>query len=331
MSAIAAATAVLIGASAFMLHLSLHMIDEGHVGVYYRGGALLKETSNPGYHLMLPAITSYRSVQTTLQTDEVKNVPCGTSSGVMIYFDRVEVVNFLDADRVYEVVKRYTVDYDRALIFNKVHHELNQFCSGHSVQEVYIDLFDKIDENLKTALEKDLGSMAPGLHVHAVRVTKPKIPEGIKLNYEKMEEEKTKLMIAQQKQKVVEKEAETERKRALIEAEKVAQVSKIQYQQKVTEKESQRQISRIEDESLLARQKAKSDGEFYSAQKQAEANKLLLSPEYLALKQYEAITTRSKLYFGPSIPKFFVDNNLASMAMAASEVNSTSEDISELN
>lgn len=35
-------------------------------------------------------------LQTTLQTDEVKNVPCGTSGGVMIYFDRVEVVNILN-------------------------------------------------------------------------------------------------------------------------------------------------------------------------------------------------------------------------------------------
>ena len=35
--------------------------------------------------------------QVTLQSDEVKNVPCGTSGGVMIYFDRVEVVNILDA------------------------------------------------------------------------------------------------------------------------------------------------------------------------------------------------------------------------------------------
>jgi len=34
----------------------------------------------------------------TLQTDEVKNVPCGTSGGVMIYFDRIEVVNILNAD-----------------------------------------------------------------------------------------------------------------------------------------------------------------------------------------------------------------------------------------
>lgn len=47
--------------------------------------------------MMIPVLTGYRSVQITLQTDEVKNVPCGTSGGVMIYFDRIEVVNILDA------------------------------------------------------------------------------------------------------------------------------------------------------------------------------------------------------------------------------------------
>ena len=36
-------------------------------------------------------------LQVTLQTDEVKNVPCGTSGGVMIYFDRIEVVNILSS------------------------------------------------------------------------------------------------------------------------------------------------------------------------------------------------------------------------------------------
>lgn len=42
---------------------------------------------------------------------------------------------------MYDIVRNYTVDYDKALIFNKVHHELNQFCSVHSLQEVYIGLF----------------------------------------------------------------------------------------------------------------------------------------------------------------------------------------------
>lgn len=65
------------------------------------------------------------------------------SGGVIIYFDRVEVVNKLDQKAVYQIVKDYTADYDRVLIYNKIHHELNQFCSVHNLQEVYIDLFGK--------------------------------------------------------------------------------------------------------------------------------------------------------------------------------------------
>ena len=39
---------------------------------------------------------------------------------------------------VYEIVKNYTADYDKTLIYNKIHHELNQFCSVHTLQEVFI-------------------------------------------------------------------------------------------------------------------------------------------------------------------------------------------------
>lgn len=60
------------------------------------------------------------------------------------------------------------------------------------------------------------------------------------------EAEKTKLMIAREYQKVVEKDAETERKKAVIEAEKEAQVAKINFEQKVMEKESVKTMSIIE-------------------------------------------------------------------------------------
>ncbi|KAK6019230.1 hypothetical protein OSTOST_15141, partial [Ostertagia ostertagi] len=91
--------------------------------------------------------------------------------------------------------------------------------------------------------------MAPGLFVQAVRVTKPKIPEAIRHNYEQMEAEKTKLLVAVQHQKVVEKEAETDRKKAVIEAEKKAQVAAIMHKQTIAEKETQKKISQLEDES----------------------------------------------------------------------------------
>ncbi len=191
----------------------------------------------------------------------------------------------------------------------QVHHELNQFCSAHNLQEVYIDLFDQIDENLKNALQKDLEEMAPGLRVLSVRVTKPKIPEAIRKNYELMESEKTKLLISTQRQRVVEKEAETERKKAIIEAEKDAQVAKIQFERQILEKESAQKMARIEDEMHLAQQKSRTDAEFYRIAKEAESNQLLLTKEFLELKRYEAMANNQKVYFGPDIPGTFVNSD----------------------
>lgn len=87
---------------------------------------------------------------------------------------------------VHTIVRKFTADYDQTLIFNKIHHKLNQFCTVRTLHEVYIDLFDQIDDNLKTALQSDLNELAPGLSIHAVRVTKPKVPETISKNYELM-------------------------------------------------------------------------------------------------------------------------------------------------
>uniref|UniRef100_A0A4W5RFQ2 ER lipid raft associated 2 n=1 Tax=Hucho hucho TaxID=62062 RepID=A0A4W5RFQ2_9TELE len=312
MAQLGAIASIICAIGGAVLFASVHKIEEGHTGVYYRGGALLTTTSNPGFHLMMPFITNFKSVQTTLQTDEVKNVPCGTSGGVMIYFDRIEVVNYLVPSAVYDIVRNFTADYDKALIFNKVHHELNQFCSVHSLQEVYIGLFDQIDENLKLTLQEDLTCMAPGLIIQAVRVTKPNIPESIRRNYEMMEAEKTKLLISAQTQKVVEKEAETERKRAVIEAEKLAQVAEIKFRQKIMEKETEKRISEIEDGAFLAKMKARADAEFYTAERAAEANKLKLTPEYLQLMKFQAIAANSKIYFGSKIPQMFVDSGPSS-------------------
>jgi len=302
-----AAVAGLVVLFGVIVQYSLHRIEEGHVGVYFRGGAMLQSMSTPGFHMMIPFLTIVRNIQTTLQTDEVKNVPCGTSGGVMIYFDRIEVVNLLQNPAVFDIVKNYTADYDKPLIFDKVHHELNQFCSGHTLQEVYIELFDQIDENLKNALQSDLEEMAPGLKVHSVRVTKPKIPEAIRKNYELMEAEKTKLLISTQRQKVIEKDAETERKKAVIEAEKEAMVAKIKYEQNIQEKESMQKMEAINDDIHLTKEKSRADAEFYKIERSATANKLLLSKEYLELKKIEAMSVNNKVYFGPDIPNMFIN------------------------
>ena len=49
-------------------------------------------------------------------------------------------------EKPWETVKNYTVNYDKTWIYDKIHHEINQFCSKHTLKEVYIDKFDQLDE-----------------------------------------------------------------------------------------------------------------------------------------------------------------------------------------
>lgn len=84
------------------------------------------------------------------------------------------------------------------------------------------------------------------IKVIAVRVTKPRIPDNLRKDYEAMEGEKTKLFIATEKQRVLEKEAETLRKQNIIKAESDAEVSKIVKEKEINEHESKKMIQLIE-------------------------------------------------------------------------------------
>ncbi|XP_076906370.1 uncharacterized protein LOC143562468 [Bidens hawaiensis] len=288
----------------------LHQVPEGHVGVYWIGGALQKTTTTPGFHLKLPLITHYEPVQVTLQTDLVRDIPCGTKGGVLINFDRIEVVNRLKKESVYETLLNYGVEYDHTWIYDKIHHEINQFCSVHSLQDVYIDKFDQIDETMKEALQADCTRYAPGIEIINVRVTKPSIPESVRRNFEQMEEERTNVLVSMERQRVAEKEAETQKKIAITEAEKNAYVSKIVMGQKLMEKESLRMQEEISNAMYIAREKSLADAKYYQTMKEAEANQLKLTPQFLELKFIEAISNNTKMFFGNKIPNMVLDQRL---------------------
>ncbi len=59
-------------------------------------------------------------------------------------------------------------------------------------------------------------------------MTKPRIPESLLKNYEKIEAAKTQLLIAEQEQRVKSKHAETKRLEGKMEAESQAEINKIE-------------------------------------------------------------------------------------------------------
>jgi len=193
---------------------------------------------------------------------------------------------------------------------DKIHHEINQFCSQHSLQEVFIDKFDTLDEALKEALQRDINVYAPGIEVISIRVTKPRVPDSILRNYESVEAERTKLKVAQQTQALVEKNAETEYKKAVIEAEKYAMVEAIELNRTLAQKYNEQRIASIQNEMVIAKAKADADAEFYRTEREAEANKLRLTPELLQLEAVRALANNTKVYFGEKLPGLFVDTNL---------------------
>jgi hypothetical protein len=88
----------------------------------------------------------------------------------------------------------------------------------------------------------------------------------------------------------------------------VAQVAKIQYEMKIMEKESEKKIADIEVLMHVSKEKSLADAAYYKATREIEANKAKLTPEFLTLMRYEALTKNTKIYFGNSIPQMFSDS-----------------------
>ena len=112
----------------------------------------------------------------------------------------------------------------------------------------------------------------------------------------------------------------------MIEAEKEAAVAKIQYDRHILEKESVQKMERIDDTIHLDKEKSKTDAEYYRIAKQAEANKLLLTPQFLELRRYETMSANQKVYFGPNIPSTYVNtasNDCVGATASAAAASST--------
>jgi regulator of protease activity HflC (stomatin/prohibitin superfamily) len=299
---------LLIAITAFALAIfraGLHEVSEGHVAVYFRGGRLLETLAEPGYHFCLPFLTRVEQVQVTLQNDKVQNVLCGTTSGVSIVFESIEVSNRLSVHSVIDMVRNYTVNYDRVLIFDRVASEIAQLCSRHSLQEMR-DKFQSVDDILMDSLQQNVERMAGrGLDILNVRVSTPVVPPEIAKLFLAQEEQRAQLKVAIELQRVSEKKAETARLERKMEAESRAEVLKIESDARIAERESQRLQSEIEDRRIANQIKSLADARFYEAERQASANKLLHTAEFVQLALGSAIANNTKIFFGEQVGSMF--------------------------
>ncbi|MBO8631119.1 hypothetical protein INO08_15550, partial [Staphylococcus aureus] len=76
------------------------------------------------------------------------------------------------------------------------------------------------------------------------------------------------------------------------------------------EKDSSKKQEEIENQMNLAKEKSLADAAFYRVMKEAEANKLKLTPAFLELKFIESIANNSKIFFGDRVPNMIFDQRL---------------------
>ena len=99
---------VLVVVSVFVIMQGLYTVKEGNVGLMKQFGVLKKDLIEPGFHLRIPGYQQVLNINLMIQTDLVKDVPCGTANGMLIHFNKIEVVNRLDKKHVYKTVLNYT-------------------------------------------------------------------------------------------------------------------------------------------------------------------------------------------------------------------------------
>ena len=47
---------------------------------------------------------------------------------------------------MHDIIKDFGPEYDKLWIFSKIHHEMNQLCSKSTLQEIYVDKFDQVEQ-----------------------------------------------------------------------------------------------------------------------------------------------------------------------------------------
>jgi len=293
--------------------VSVNMIDGVKEGV-----------NEPGTSLKSPLTTSH-DMYTEVQTDCIREVLCGTSDGITLIIPSVCVVNRLPPDKAREVFLRYGPDYDQQTIFKNGRSMISERCSDRSAENIYFKEFKNLDKWLTDDLTEFQNEKKTGIEIVRVRIdSKPYAKESdIVKNFQKRAEHvaETKTLIEAAKKidqenqnalKTAEGVKLVEEKKNMARLERELQNKENDFKKQEIDLKMIKLKAESEANKLKIEGKAKSDIIIL----EAEANKKLLTPEYLQREQYKSMLGNSKMIIGNHIPKMmFLPGNIGTDAV----------------
>ena len=277
---------------------SVHRVNEGNVGVYFRSGALLDSLAGPGLHTALPFITTMMEVVVRPETTYLDPLTCTTSDGVTNIFRNVQVICSVDQSKLRYLITNYGNDMKKVLVYDRVAEAVQAFCANSSIDEVYNSKFLEIEGFVKEMVTEKIKVLADeAITVLNLFIPKPDIPPMIAQNYREVKIEWTKKLVAEEKKKIEKIKKETEIQTALLEAEKAKQVSEILTMQEIKRAEGLDKIADIDNERRRKIGQTDSDISTFTALSDAAVNKELLTDQFIKLQLTKALMNNTKMYF----------------------------------
>jgi len=277
---------------------SYHKINEGHVGIYFKYGALQDTLTYPGVHFMTPFVSEYQEILIRPVTNTMEPFKAVTKDGIENTFRSIQIITRIKVDQLIETVKKFGVEFKDALVYDRVKEELRKFSANHTIHEVYNTMFlqivDEVKGNVEDSLER-LGEDA--LEILNLVIPKPEIPSDIAHNYRQVKVQWTEQLVATQQQKTEKIKKETESIRALADAERNKAVLEIKIKEKILDKEGEQTISEINNSIVKAQQENVANIDKYKVEKEAEANTKLYTGEYVKLNLAKELAKNTKFYF----------------------------------
>jgi len=277
---------------------SLHEIEEGNVGVYYKNGALMEAVSFPGIHYMTPFIVRVVEIKVRPETETLAPMTSDTKDGIQNTFGEVQVITSLKMDKLIYLLKNYGPEFKKVLVLDRIKEELRIFCANSTIDEVYntrfLEIVGKVRENVIDSIER-LGD--GGINLLNLVIPKPSIPRDIANNYKRVKVQWTEQLVATQQQKTESIIKETEKLRAIADAERAKAVLEIKIQERILEKEGDANISALNNEILKQKEENVANIEKYKILSEASANKELYTPEYIQYNMAKNMANNTKYYF----------------------------------
>ena len=305
-------TALVLALFIGMLAHSLHRIDEGHVGVYFKYGALQNSVGHPGLNTMTPWVSTYEQITVRPDSQILNTFTAVTKDAIPITFKDVEVISSVPQENVLWLVKKFGVNFRTVLVYDRLREEVKRYAFGHDIDDVYNERFLEMSELVITETAKNIERLAQGkIEIINLIIPKPEIPKDIAANYQKVKVEWTEKLVAEKEQEKIQVRKETEELKAVADANRLKAVKRIDIEKEILQKEAEKNISAIENERYRLEEENKANVLKYKKEKEAEGNKLVFTDEYLKIHMSQVFSNNTKLYFsGDNTPFGAIFNKL---------------------